>query len=54
MPVKKGNIQVCITLSEDLVLNKIDKDAEREVRSRSKQIAKIVQDHYRELEDDKD
>lgn len=47
MPVGKENSQVCITLPKEVVA-KVDKEAKNEMRSRSKQIAKLVMDHYKE------
>lgn len=49
MAIKKGNVQVYTTLPENLV-KLIDKDAERELRTRSKQIAKIISDYYKNKE----
>jgi len=46
MAVKDDNIQVSVTLPKELVQEKVDPDAKKEMRSRSKQIAKIVLDHY--------
>ena len=45
LALKEENIQVYVTLPKELVA-KIDKDATKEVRTRSKQIAKIVMDYY--------
>ena len=47
MAVSEENQQVYITLPRDLV-EKIDKEAQKEMRSRSKQMAKIIIDHYKE------
>lgn len=46
MAVKKDNVQVSVTLSKELVA-KIDNDANEQMRTRSKQIAKIIVDHYK-------
>lgn len=45
MAIKKENTQVYVTLTKDLV-EKIDKEANEEMRTRSKQIAKIIKDYY--------
>lgn len=44
--IGKGNKQISITLPEEIV-EKLEKDAEIEVRDRSKQAAKIIIDYYR-------
>lgn len=46
MAVSDDKIQVSVTLPRDLVEKKIDIDAKKEMRSRSKEIAKIVIDYY--------
>lgn len=46
MPIKENNLQVYVTLPKELVA-KIDADAKNEMRSRSKQIAKILSDYYK-------
>ena len=51
MAVNKNNSQVSITLSKDIVA-KIDKDAAKELRTRSKQIAKIITDCYEKKENE--
>ena len=45
MPIKDDNLQVYVTLPKELV-KQIDKDAKKEMRTRSKQLAKIIIDHY--------
>lgn len=45
MAIKRENLQVYVTLPKELV-KEIDKDAKKEMRTRSKQIAKIIIDHY--------
>lgn len=45
MALSEDNQQVCITLPKDIV-EKIEKDAKRDMRSRSKQIAKVVIEQY--------
>lgn len=45
MAIKEDNTQVYVTLSKELV-TKIDQDATKEMRTRSKQIAKIIKDYY--------
>lgn len=45
LALKEENTQVYVTLPKELVA-KIDKDATKEMRTRSKQIAKIVMDYY--------
>ena len=45
MAIKKGNVQVYTTLSEQLV-SLLDKEAKSESRTRSKQIEKIIKDYY--------
>lgn len=45
MALKDDKMQVYVTLPKDLV-RVIDKDAEKEMRTRSKQLAKIIIDHY--------
>lgn len=46
MAVKEENQLVSIILPKDLVAQ-LDKDAKKEERSRSKEIAKIIKDYYR-------
>lgn len=46
MPIKDDNLQVYVTLHKDLV-KKIDEDSKKEMRTRSKQIAKIINDYYK-------
>lgn len=50
--IKDDNQQVYTTLPKELV-KKIDADAAENVRSRSKQIAKIIIDHYKKKEESK-
>lgn len=45
LAIKEDNTQVYVTLSKELVA-KIDQDATKEMRTRSKQIAKIIKDYY--------
>lgn len=45
MSLSNDNLQVYVTLPKELV-SKIDKDAKTELRTRSKQIAKIITDYY--------
>ncbi|GMK49145.1 hypothetical protein PghCCS26_62750 [Paenibacillus glycanilyticus] len=45
MVLKDDNWRVYTTLSKDLI-EKIDRDAAKEERTRSKQVAKIVKDYY--------
>lgn len=45
MAIKKDNVQVYSTLSKEVV-ELLDKDANKEMRTRSKQIAKIINDYY--------
>lgn len=54
MAVSKDNIQISVVLPRDLVEKQIDKDAKKELRTRSKQVAKIVLDFYKYNEDSKD
>ncbi len=46
MPIKDTNAQVYTTLPVDLV-KKIDSDAEKNSRSRSKEIMHILSQHYK-------
>ena len=48
--IKKENSQVYVTLPNELV-QKIDNDAKKEMRTRSKQIAKIIKDYYENRKD---
>lgn len=45
MALSEDNQQVCITLPKEIV-EKIEQDAKKEMRSRSKQIAKVVIEQY--------
>jgi len=45
LSIKDDNKQVYVTLSKELV-KKIDQDAAKETRTRSKQIAFIIQQYY--------
>lgn len=45
MAIKDDNTQVYVTLSKELVA-KIDQDAHKEMRTRSKQIAFIIKQYY--------
>ncbi len=51
MAIKRENLQVYVTLPKELV-KEIDKDAKKEMRTRSKQIAKIIIDYYNKKEND--
>ena len=44
--ISKDNIQISVVLPKDMVEGKLDKDARKELRTRSKQAAKIILDHY--------
>ena len=46
LAIKDENMQVYITLPRELVEKIIDIEAKKEMRTRSKQIAKIIVDHY--------
>jgi hypothetical protein len=46
MAIAAENIQISVVLPRDLVEGKIDKDAKKELRTRSRQVAKIILDHY--------
>lgn len=46
MAISKDNIQISVVLPRSLVEGKLDKDAKRELRTRSKQAAKIIMDFY--------
>ncbi|AUO14779.1 ribbon-helix-helix domain-containing protein [Priestia megaterium] len=50
MAISKQNSQVYITLPKEVV-DKVDKEAKREMRTRSKQLAKIILDYYNQKED---
>lgn len=45
MALKDENTQISVTLPKEIV-KKIDSDATTELRTRSKQVAKIIMDHY--------
>lgn len=49
MAIKKDNIQVYVTLPKELV-EVIDEEARKNLRSRSKQIAYIIQQYYKAKE----
>ena len=49
MSVKTTNIQVSVTLTKDIV-DRIDAEAKSEMRTRSKQIAKMINDYYAKKE----
>lgn len=49
MAISKDNQQVYTTLSTEIV-KMLDSDAKKESRTRSKQIAKIVKDYYKNKE----
>lgn len=49
MPVSKDNQQITVVLPKDIV-DKLDKIAKSEVRTRSQQAAKIILDYIEELE----
>lgn len=53
MAISKDNIQISVVLPRDLVEDKLDKDAKKELRTRSKQAAKLILDHYNYNESDK-
>lgn len=56
MAISKDNIQISVVLPRKLVEEKLDIDAKRELRTRSKQAAKIILDYYNysEVESDSD
>lgn len=49
MAIKKGNVQVYTTLTKEVV-HLLDREAKSEMRTRSKQIAKIINDYYKNKE----
>lgn len=51
MAISKDNIQVYVTLPKEIA-DKIDCDAKENFRTRSKEIAHIIQQHYKQKEDD--
>ena len=51
MAISKMNIQVYVTLPKE-VADKIDSDAKGNFRTRSKEIAYIIQQHYKRKEND--
>ena len=51
MVIKKSNIQVYVTLPKEVV-KKIDEEAKDNFRTRSKEIAYIIQKHYKQKEID--
>lgn len=51
MAIKKNNVQVYVTLPKGLV-DVIDNESKKNLRSRSKQIAYIIQQHYKAKESD--
>ena len=51
MAIKKSNVQVYVTLPKWLV-DVIDDESKNSLRSRSKQIAYIIQQHYKAKESD--
>lgn len=51
MALSDKNIQISVTLPRQLVEDKLDVDAQRELRTRSKQAAKIIIDYYNKLND---
>ena len=46
MAISKDNIQISVVLPRNLVENHLDIEAKQELRTRSKQIAKIITDYY--------
>lgn len=44
--ISKENTQISVVLPNEIV-DKLDKDAEEELRTRSKQAAKIIIDYYK-------
>lgn len=46
MAINKDNIQISVVLPRSLVEDMLDKDARKELRTRSKQAAKLILDHY--------
>jgi hypothetical protein len=46
MAIKKEYIQISVVLPKDLVEERLDKDARKELRTRSRQAAKIILDYY--------
>lgn len=46
MAISNDNIQISVVLPKSLVEGKLDKDAKKELRTRSKQAAKIILDYY--------
>jgi antitoxin component of MazEF toxin-antitoxin module len=46
MPLSKGNTQISVVLPNDIV-KRLDLDAEDELRTRSKQAAKIIINYYK-------
>ena len=51
MAINKDNVQVYSTLPKEIV-KKIDDDAKENMRSRSKEIAYITQQYYKQKEND--
>ena len=51
MAISKDNIQISVVLPRELVESCLDIEAEKELRTRSKQVAKIVIDYYNGLKD---
>ena len=47
MTISKDNIQISVVLPRDLVEGKLNDDAKEELRTRSKQAAKIILDYYK-------
>lgn len=48
--ISKDNTQISVVLPNEIV-GKLDKDAEEELRTRSKQAAKIIIDYYKNKKD---
>ena len=51
MAISKDNVQVYVTLPKEIT-DKIDGDAKENFRTRSKEIAYIIQQHYKQKEND--
>lgn len=47
MAISKENTQISVVLPKEIV-DKLDQDAEEELRTRSKQAAKIIIDYYKD------
>jgi metal-responsive CopG/Arc/MetJ family transcriptional regulator len=47
MALSEGNVQISVTLPKEIVEKYLDRDAKNELRTRSKQAAKIILEYYK-------